>query len=127
MSIEVNNFYPNSDPDIARRLGRIEKALTYLIEGFEKMTKTTDAALAKIEASVTRITTVVDAVKAFIEANVTAQAELIAELTAEGVDVTKLEAFNAAMNANADRLAALVVTNTPADPGDPIPAAVSTP
>ncbi len=36
-TIEINHHYPNSDPDIARRLGRIEKALTHLIEGQERM------------------------------------------------------------------------------------------
>ena len=35
--IIINHHYPNSDPEISRRLGRIEKALTHLIEGQERM------------------------------------------------------------------------------------------
>lgn len=37
MSVEIHNYYPNSDPDIARRLGRIERALTHIIEKVEQM------------------------------------------------------------------------------------------
>lgn len=36
-SIEINHHYPNSDPDIARRLGRIEKAQTQLIEKVDRI------------------------------------------------------------------------------------------
>lgn len=35
--IEIHHHYPNSDPDIARRLGRIEKAQTHLIEKVDQI------------------------------------------------------------------------------------------
>ena len=88
------------------------------------MTQTTDAAIAAIGETVAKEAGLIDAIKAFIDANATAQAQLNAELAAEGVDVSKLQSFNDAMKANQDRLAALIVSGTPADTGTPAPAQV---
>lgn len=126
MKCDIHHHYHYTDPDVLRRLDRIDQALNQLLGKVETMTKVTDAALAEIEASVANVTTVIDAVKAFIDANVNAQAALNAELAAEGVDVTKLQAFNAAIKANTDRLTALIVQGTPADTGAPVPPAVPT-
>lgn len=126
MKFDVHHHYHYTDPDVLRRLDGIERALNQLLGKVETMTKVTDAALAEIEASVANVTTVIDAVKAFIDANVNAQAALNAELAAEGVDVTKLQAFNDAIKANTDRLTALIVQGTPADTGTPVPPAVAT-
>lgn len=35
--IEIHHHYPNSDPEISRRLGRIEKALSHTIEKVEEI------------------------------------------------------------------------------------------
>jgi hypothetical protein len=124
--IHQHHHHHHSDPEILRRLDRIDEALTIIRKDVSNMTKVTDKALSEIEASVTNVTGVVDAIKAYIEANVTAQDTLNAELEAEGVDVTRLTAFNDALRANTDRLAAMIVKGTPADTGAPVPPVVPT-
>jgi len=121
MTVEVHNYHPNSDPDIARRLGRIEKALTHLIEGFERMTKVTDAAIAEIGDNVLGLTDAITAIGVLLDGAVTAQKDLADELESEGQDVTKLRALSASIAAQRDVLVAKTVAGTPVDPGTPIP------
>lgn len=117
MKCDIHHHYHYTDPEILRRLDRIEEALNQLLGKVDTMSAELDAAMADLEASIASENTVVDSVKAYIEANATAQTT---------IDPAKLQAFNTAIKANNDRLTALILKGTPSDPGTPIPPAIPT-
>lgn len=124
-NIVINNYY-QIDPAIRAQLDRIEQALNIVDEDIIDMTKVTDAAIAKMTDAVTADTNAVTSLEAFLVANATAVKDLAAELEAEGQDATKITALADAQIANSQRIAALILANTPVDPGT-VPAPVPTP
>jgi hypothetical protein len=104
-TIEVHHHYPNSDPDIARRLGRIEKALTHIIEKVEQMALN----FGRLETEVTELTTVVDSVVLLL----TEVAQAVRDLP---LNQAKIEELATQIDTKANALAAAAAANTPADP-----------
>lgn len=105
MTIEINHHYPNSDPDIARRLGRIEKALTHLIEGFEKMALD----FARLETEVSENSSVIQSVITLL----TNIADAIRDAAA---NQAKVEALATQLDGQTQALADAVAASTPAAP-----------
>ncbi|HVQ43865.1 MAG TPA: hypothetical protein VMT30_02775 [Candidatus Saccharimonadia bacterium] len=124
-NIVINNYY-QIDPDIRAQLDRIETALTTVEGDVIDMTKVTDAAIAKMTDAVTADTNAVTSLEAFLVANAQAVKDLADELTAEGNDAARITALADAQIANSQRIAALILANTPVDPGV-VPAPVPTP
>jgi hypothetical protein len=124
-NIVINNYY-QIDPDIRAQLDRIEAALTTVEGDIIDMTKVTDAAIAKMTDAVTADTNAVTSLEAFLVANAQAVKDLADELTAEGNDAARITALADAQIANSQRIAALILANTPVDPGV-VPAPVPTP
>jgi len=123
-NIVINNYY-QIDPDIRAQLDRIEAALTTVEGDIIDMTKVTDAAIAKMTDAVTADTNAVTSLEAFLIANAQAVKDLADELTAEGNDAARITALADAQIANSQRIAALILANTPVDPGV-VPAPVAT-
>lgn len=105
MSIVINHHYPNSDPDIARRLGRIEQALIQLIGNTEDIM----ADFTGLENELTSITETTAAVEALIQ-------RIVDELRNDSADQAKVVDLTNKLSALKTRLATAVAANTPADP-----------
>ena len=102
----INHYYPNSDPDISRRLGRIEKALTQLIGNTEDIM----ADFTGLENELTSITDGVTAVETLIQ-------RLVDELNSgDIVDQAKVQELTGKLLALKTRLATAAMAGTPADP-----------
>jgi hypothetical protein len=99
-------------PAVERALERIADALDGLNLSGVIMSQEMDAIVAQVERNTTVVGSVADAfagIKAKLD-------EATAELSASGVDTAKLASLSAQLAANTDKLAAAVVTNTPAAP-----------
>jgi len=105
MTIEVHNYYPNSDPDISRRLGRIEKALTHIIEKVERMALD----LGPITQEVTEIGTVVDSAVSLLQS-------IAQDIRDNIANQAKLSELATQLDTKATALGEAVAANTPADP-----------
>ena len=101
---------------ILRKLGSIQKME-------KKMGQAVDDAIVEMTASSEGLTTAVDSLTAFVTANADAQIKLAEEMEAQGQDATELRALSAAQMANAERIVALVLQNTPQSVPvpDPVP------
>lgn len=109
MKLEINHYYPNSDPDIARRLGRIEQALYQLTGKVDEMA----ADFSGWEAELAGITDGVTAVEALIQ-------KIVDELKAgSAADQGKIRDFTTQLTALKTRLATAAMAGTPADPNAP--------
>jgi hypothetical protein len=104
-AIEINHHYPNSDPDVARRLGRIEKALSHIIEKVEKMALD----FVPLETEVAEIGTVVDSA-------VTLLGAIAQDIRDNIANQAKLAALATQLDDKARALGEAVAANTPADP-----------
>ncbi len=104
-SVEVHHHYPNSDPDIARRLGRIEKALNFIIERFEKMALD----FARLEAEVSQNNDVIQSVITLL----TNIADAIRDAAA---NQAKVEALATQLDTQTQAMADAVAASTPAAP-----------
>jgi signal transduction histidine kinase len=105
MSLVINHHYPESDPDISRRLGRIEKALTHIIEKVEQMALD----FSRIEAEIAENNSVIQSVVTLLQ-NV---ANAIRDAAADQAKVVSLaDQLDTQTNALADAVAA----STPAAP-----------
>jgi hypothetical protein len=102
---EVNNFYPNSDPDIARRLGRIEKALTHLIERTEQMALD----LVPLTTEVSEISTVVDSAVSLLSS-------IAQDIRDNVANQAKLTELAAQLDTKARVLGEAIAASTPAAP-----------
>lgn len=104
-TIEINHHYPNSDPEIARRLGRIEKALTHIIEKVEQMALD----FARLETEVSENSSVIQSVITLL----TNIADAIRDAAA---NQAKVEALATQLDGQTQALAAAVAASTPAEP-----------
>ncbi|HTD75197.1 MAG TPA: hypothetical protein VK652_16840 [Steroidobacteraceae bacterium] len=105
MTVEVHNYYPNSDPDIARRLGRIEKALTHLIEGFEKMA-----------LDFNRLETEVSENSSVIQSVITLLTNIADAIRDAAANQAKVEALATQLDTQTQALSEAVAASTPAAP-----------
>ena len=105
MSMEIHNYHPNSDPDIMRRLGRIEKALTHLIEGFEKMA-----------LDFTRLETEVSENSSVIQSVITLLTNIADAIRDAAANQATVEALATQLDTQSNALAAAVAASTPAAP-----------
>jgi|SRR6185295_14602257 len=104
-SVEVHNYHPNSDPEISRRLGRIEKALTHIIEKVEQMALD----FARLETEVSENSNVIQSVITLL----TNIADAIRDAAA---DQAKVEALATQLDGQTQALADAVAASTPAAP-----------
>jgi len=104
-TIEVHHHYPNSDPDIARRLGRIEKALTHIIEKVEQMALD----FTRLETEVSQNSDVVQSV-------ITLLTQIADAIRDAAANQQKVEALATKLDAQTQALADAVAASTPVEP-----------
>jgi len=105
MSIVINHHYPESDPDISRRLGRIEKALTHIIEKVEQMA----IDFARLETEVSENSSVIQSV-------ITLLTNIAGAIRDAAANQAKVEALATQLDGQTQALADAVAASTPAAP-----------
>ena len=105
MSIVINHHYPESDPDISRRLGRIEKALTHIIEKVEEMALN----FARLEQEIAQNSDVIQSV-------ITLLTQIADAIRDAAANQQKVEALATQLDAQTQAMADAVAASTPAAP-----------
>lgn len=105
MSVEIHHYYPNSDPEISRRLGRIERALTHIIEKVEQMALNFE----RLETEVSENSSVIQSV-------VTLLASIADAIRDAASNQVKVEALATQLDAQTRALADAVAASTPVAP-----------
>ena len=103
MSIVINHHYPESDPDISRRLGRIEKALTHIIEKVEEMALN----FARLEQEIAQNSDVIQSV-------ITLLTQIADAIRDAAANQQKVEALATQLDAQTQAMADAVAASTPA-------------